>query len=112
MGTGGTGLLFQVIPDVYEWQSLIRTTNIGFLRRVMVSCDEKAAAALKNGRVHQRRHLQFRCELCRVKEPQGIRIRPHGRNACPMARIPSTDMTGLKLTEHPARLRPLNECTL
>ncbi|WP_174843217.1 IS21-like element helper ATPase IstB [Cryobacterium glaciale] len=65
--TEGARLLFQVIADGYEKQSLIITTNHEFSRWGTVFGDDNMAAAVIDRIVHHGRLLQFRGESYRVK---------------------------------------------
>ncbi|MDN5896173.1 MULTISPECIES: IS21-like element helper ATPase IstB [Arthrobacter] len=65
--TEGARLLFQVISDAYEKQSLILTTNLEFSRWGTVFGDDNMAAAVIDRLVHHGRLLQFRGESYRVK---------------------------------------------
>lgn len=65
--TEGARLLFQVIADSYEKQSLILTTHLEFSRWGTVFGDDKMAAAVIDRIVHHGRLLQFRGESYRVK---------------------------------------------
>lgn len=65
--TEGARLLFQVISDAYEKQSLILTTNMEFSRWGTVFGDDNMAAAVIDRIVHHGRLLQFRGESYRVK---------------------------------------------
>jgi len=65
--TEGARLLFQVISDAYEKQSLILTTNLEFSRWGTVFGDDNMAAAVIDRIVHHGRLLQFRGESYRVK---------------------------------------------
>ncbi|MFI8413570.1 ATP-binding protein [Paeniglutamicibacter gangotriensis] len=65
--TEGARLLFQVITDSYEKQSLILTTNLEFSRWGTVFGDDNMAAAVIDRIVHHGRLLQFRGESYRVK---------------------------------------------
>ncbi|MGP5219308.1 ATP-binding protein [Arthrobacter rhombi] len=65
--TEGARLLFQVISDAYEKQSLILTTNLEFSRWGTVFGDYNMAAAVIDRLVHHGRLLQFRGESYRVR---------------------------------------------
>lgn len=65
--TEGARLLFQVISDAYETQSLILTTNLEFSRWGTVFGDDNMAAAVIDRIVHHGRLLQFRGESYCVK---------------------------------------------
>ena len=65
--TEGARLLFQVISDAYETQSLVLTTNLEFSRWGTVFGDDNMAAAVIDRIVDHGRLLQFRGESYRVK---------------------------------------------
>jgi DNA replication protein DnaC len=63
----GARLLFQVISDAYERQSVVFTTNLEFSRWGSVFGDDQMAAAVIDRIVHHGRLLQFRGESWRVR---------------------------------------------
>lgn len=63
----GARLLFQVITQAYEKQTLILTTNLEFSRWGTVFGDDNMAAAVIDRIVHHGRLLQFRGDSYRVK---------------------------------------------
>lgn len=65
--TEGARLLFQVITQAYEKQTLILTTNLEFSRWGTVFGDDNMAAAVIDRIVHHGRLLQFRGDSYRVK---------------------------------------------
>lgn len=63
----GARLLFQVVSDAYERQSVVFTTNLEFSRWGAVFGDDQMAAAVIDRVVHHGRLLQFRGESYRVR---------------------------------------------
>ncbi|MGN0034634.1 MAG: ATP-binding protein [Coriobacteriales bacterium] len=63
----GAGLLFQVVSEAYERQSVVFTTNLEFSRWGAVFGDAQMAAAVIDSVVHHGRLLQFRGESYRVR---------------------------------------------
>jgi len=63
----GARLLFQVVSDAYERQSLVITTNLEFSRWGTVFGDDQMAAAVIDRIVHHGRLVQFRGESWRVR---------------------------------------------
>lgn len=63
----GARLLFQVVSEAYERQSVVVTTNLEFSRWGQVSGDDQMAAAVIDRVVHHGRLLQFRGESYRVR---------------------------------------------
>ena len=63
----GARLLFQVVSQAYETQSVVFTTNLEFSRWGSVFGDDQMAAAVIDRVVHHRRLLQFRGESYRVR---------------------------------------------
>lgn len=63
----GARLLFQVLADAYERQSVVFTTNLEFSRCGSVFGDDQMAAALIDRIVHHGRLVQFRGESYRVR---------------------------------------------
>ena len=63
----GARLLFQVISDAYERQSLVITTNLEFSRWGTVFGDDQMAAAVIDRIVHHGRLVQFRGESWRMR---------------------------------------------
>ena len=63
----GARLLFQVISNAYERQSLVITTNFEFSRWGTVFGDDQMAAAVIDRIVHHGRLVQFRGESWRVR---------------------------------------------
>ena len=63
----GARLLFQVISNAYERQSLVITTNLEFSRWGTVFGDDQMAAAVIDRIVHHGRLVQFRGESWRVR---------------------------------------------
>lgn len=66
-GVDGARLLFQVISQAYEAQSVALTTNPGFSRWGAVLGDDQMAAAVIDRVVHHGRLLQFKGEPYRVR---------------------------------------------
>jgi len=67
LDSAGARLLFQVISNSYERQSLILTTNIEFSRWGAVLADEKLAAAAVDRIVHHGRLVEFGGKSRRVE---------------------------------------------
>lgn len=63
----GARLLFQVVSEAYERQSLVITTNLEFSRWGAVFVDDQMAAAAIDRVVHHGRLVQFRGESYRVR---------------------------------------------
>ena len=63
----GARLLFQVVSEAFERQSVAVTTNLEFSRWGQVSGDDQMAAAVIDRVVHHGRLLQFRGESYRVR---------------------------------------------
>ena len=63
----GARLLFQVVSEAYERQSVVVTTNLEFSRWGSVFGDDQMAAAVIDRVVHHGRLLQFRGESYRVR---------------------------------------------
>lgn len=63
----GARLLFQVLADAYERQSVVITTNLEFSRWGSVFGDDQMAAAVIDRIVHHGRLVQFRGESYRVR---------------------------------------------
>ena len=63
----GARLLFQVVSEAYERQSVVFTTNLEFSRWGSVFGDDPMAAAVIDRVVHHGRLLQFRGESYRVR---------------------------------------------
>ena len=63
----GARLLFQVISDAYERQSLVITTNLEFSRWGTVFGDDQMAAAVIDRIVHHGRLVQFHGESWRMR---------------------------------------------
>lgn len=63
----GARLLFQVVSEGYERQSVVITTNLEFSRLGQTFGDEQMAAAVIDRVVHHGRLLQFRGESWRVR---------------------------------------------
>jgi DNA replication protein DnaC len=63
----GARLLFQVVSEAYERQSVVFTTNLEFSRWGTVFGDDQMAAAVIDRVVHHGRLLQFRGESYRVR---------------------------------------------
>lgn len=63
----GARLLFQVVSEAYETQSVVFTTNLEFSRWGSVFGDDQMAAAVTGRVVHHGRLLQFRGESYRVR---------------------------------------------
>lgn len=63
----GARLLFQVVSEAYERQSVVITTNLEFSRWGQVFGDDQMAAAVIDRVVHHGRLLQFRGESYRVR---------------------------------------------
>ena len=63
----GARLLFQVVSEAYERQSVVITTNLEFSRWGQVFGDDRMAAAVIDRVVHHGRLLQFRGESYRVR---------------------------------------------
>lgn len=63
----GARLLFQVVSEAYERQSVVITTNLEFSRWGQVFGDDQMAAAIIDRVVHHGRLLQFRGESYRVR---------------------------------------------
>ena len=68
LDAGGARLLFQVISNAYESQSLLLTTNIEFSKWGAVLADEKLAAAAVDRIVHHGRLVEFGGRSRRVEE--------------------------------------------
>lgn len=66
LDTDGARLLFQVVSNAYERQSVVFTTNLEFSRWGPVFGDDQMAAAVIDRVVHHGRLLQFRGESYRV----------------------------------------------
>lgn len=66
-GVDGARLLFQVISQAYEAQSVVLTTNPGSSRWGAVLGDDQMAAAVIDRVVHHGRLLQFKGEPYRVR---------------------------------------------
>ena len=62
----GARLLFQVVSEAYERQSVVFTTNLEFSRWGTVFGDDQMAAAVIDRVVHHGRLIQFRGESYRV----------------------------------------------
>ena len=60
-------LLFQVVSEAYERQSVVFTTNLEFSRWGAVFGDDQMAAAVIDRVVHHGRLLQFKGESYRVR---------------------------------------------
>lgn len=67
LDTDGARLLFQVVSQAYETQSLAITTNLEFSRWGSVFGDDQMAAAVIDRVVHHGRLLEFRGESYRVR---------------------------------------------
>lgn len=63
----GARLLFQVVSEAYERQSVVFTTNLEFSRWGTVFGDDQMAAAVIDRVVHHGRLIQFRGESYRVR---------------------------------------------
>jgi DNA replication protein DnaC len=63
----GARLLFQVVSEAYERQSVVFTTNLEFSRWGAVFGDDQMAAAVTGRVVHHGRLLQFKGEPYRVR---------------------------------------------
>ena len=63
----GARLLFQVVSEAYETQSVVFTTSLEFSRWGSVFGDDQMAAAVIDRVVHHGRLLQFRGESYRVR---------------------------------------------
>lgn len=63
----GARLLFQVVSQAYETQSVVFTTNLEFSRWGSVFGDDQMAAAIIDRVVHHGRLLRFRGESYRVR---------------------------------------------
>lgn len=63
----GARLLFQVVSEAYERQSVVITTNLEFSRWGQVFGDDQMAAAVIDRVVHHGHLLQFRGESYRVR---------------------------------------------
>ena len=63
----GARLLFQVVSEAYERQSVVITTNLEFSRWGQVFGDDQMAAAVIDRVVHHGRLLRFRGESYRVR---------------------------------------------
>lgn len=63
----GARLLFQVVSEAYERQSVVFTTNLEFSRWGTVFGDDQMAAAVIDRIVHHGRLIQFRGESYRVR---------------------------------------------
>lgn len=63
----GSRLLFQVVSEAYERQSVVFTTNLEFSRWGAVFGDAQMAAAVIDRVVHHGRLLKFRGESYRVR---------------------------------------------
>lgn len=63
----GARLLFQVVSEAYERQSVVITTNLEFSRWGAVFGDDQMAAAVIDRVVHHGRLVQFRGESYRVR---------------------------------------------
>ena len=63
----GARLLFQVVSEAYERQSVVFTTNLEFSRWGAVFGDDQMAAAVIDRVVHHGRLLQFKGESYRVR---------------------------------------------
>lgn len=63
----GARLVFQVIADAYERQSVVITTNLEFSRWGSVFGDDQMAAAVIDRIVHHGRLVQFKGESYRVR---------------------------------------------
>lgn len=63
----GARLLFQVVSEAYERQSVVFTTNLEFSRWGAVFGDDQMAAAVTGRVVHHGRLLQFKGESYRVR---------------------------------------------
>ena len=63
----GARLLFQVVSESYERQSLVITTNLEFSRWGTVFGDDQMAAAVIDRVCHHGRLLRFRGESYRVR---------------------------------------------
>ena len=66
LDTDGARLLFQVVSNAYERQSVVFTTNLEFSRWGSVFGDDQMAAAVIDRVVHHGRLLRFRGEPHRV----------------------------------------------
>ena len=66
-GFGRDELLFQVVSEAYESQSVVITTNLEFSRWGQVFGDDQMAAAVIDRVVHHGRLLRFRGESYRVR---------------------------------------------
>jgi DNA replication protein DnaC len=66
-GADGARLLFQVVPEGYERQSVVITTNLEFSRWGQTFGDEQMAAAVIDRVVHHGRPMRFRGESYRVR---------------------------------------------
>lgn len=62
----GARLLFQVVSEAYERQSVVLTTNLEFSRWGTVFGDDQMAAAVIDRVVHHGRLLQFHGESYRL----------------------------------------------
>lgn len=67
LGADGARLLFRVLADAYERQSVVITTNLEFSRWGSVFGDDQMAAAVIDRIVHHGRPVQFRGESYRVR---------------------------------------------
>lgn len=61
-------LLFQVMSNCYERQSMVLTTNIEFGKWGTVLADDKLASALVDRIVHHGRLVEFKGESRRVTD--------------------------------------------
>lgn len=68
-GVDGARLLFQVVSQAYEAQSVALTTSPGSSRWGAVFGDDQMAAAVAGRVVHHGRPLQFKGESYRVRHP-------------------------------------------
>jgi DNA replication protein DnaC len=67
LDTDGARLLFQVISESYERQSLVITTNLEFARWGAVFGDDQMAAAVTGHVCHHGRLLKFSGESWRMR---------------------------------------------
>ena len=67
LGAEGARLLFQVVSQAYETQSVVFTTNLEFSRWGSVFGDDQMAAAVIDRVVHHGRLLRFKGESYRVR---------------------------------------------
>ena len=74
----GARLLFQVMSNCYERQSMVLTTNIEFGKWGAVLADDKLASALVDRIVHHGRLVEFKGESRRVADSLMLGNRKEG----------------------------------